>query len=167
MSNHFAAIGFPIQDQSSFQGLINAAARYGKRFRCDYGAYICWSLGEGIELWVQVDWRNRFLGINPYFRGQSKNRIQVTSHFSRNQMGLLDGAYCLSSLGQDSTPAFPLVFDCVDYALSARPEQPGIATAQITGFAESLQYGENGLDGYTAGRQILYPCGTVHPGWAK
>lgn len=139
MASHFSSIGFKVTNREDFSDYFKQAYEYGEKIITDLGTYIKWEVGNGIELWGQLDVNNNAIGLNPHFTGNSSMKIRVQNRIKRDNDTILDGAfYCWADpeeTGEDGV--YPFVVDLPNmeiYNLNV----PQIVMAQITGFAHEL-----------------------------
>jgi hypothetical protein len=136
-----SCIGFPVGSHEEFVDLVLRALETGERIETGRGAYVRWSVGDGVELWAQ-DYEDGSLRVNPHFAGEARMRIGLTERVERPDAPPLDGAfYGWADPELDDDPEsglFPLVFDVPDYALYEAPVLPTTVEAQIAAFAHEL-----------------------------
>lgn len=138
MANHFSSLGFDITNQEDFVNYFKQAYENGEIIETELGTYIKWEVGNGIELWGQIE-DNKAVGLNPHFTGNSSVKIRIQNKIKRENDTKLDGAfYCWADpeeTGEDG--AYPFVFDLPNMEIY-NINIPQIVTAQITGFAHEL-----------------------------
>ncbi|MBU5483744.1 hypothetical protein KQI86_05330 [Clostridium sp. MSJ-11] len=140
MASHFSSIGLNIIKKEDFSNYFNEAYENGEEISTELGTYIKWSIGNGVELWGQIDKNNRAIGMNPHFTGKSKMRVRITDKIKREDDTVLDGAfYCWADPQEgESQGAYPFVFDLPDMEIYREINTPQIVNAQITGFAHKI-----------------------------
>lgn len=136
-----SCIGFSIESYEEFVDLALRALETDERIETGHGAYVRWSVGDGVELWAQA-YEDGSLGLNPHFAGEARMRIGLTERVERPGAPLLDGAfYGWAVPERDDHPEsglFPLVFDVPDYVLNEALVLPAAVEAQIAAFAHEL-----------------------------
>lgn len=119
MASHFSSIGLNLNNQDDFSNYFNLAYKNGEKIRTKLGTYITWHIGNGVELWGQLDKNNTAIGMNPHFSGKSKIKVRVDSIVKRDNDNVLDGAlYCWAEPkeNEDGSGIYPFVFDTPDMA---------------------------------------------------
>src|SRR5687767_4039588 len=91
MVDHFAALGFVLNDPDELQQLAMKAANAGTAIETPNGFYIHWSLGNGVEIWAQANLERDLIGCHPHFSGTGRVRAAVTS-VQADQSAPLDGS---------------------------------------------------------------------------
>lgn len=139
MASHFSSLGFKVTNQEDFTNYLKQAYENGENIKTDLGTYIKWEVGNGIELWGQLDVDNNAIGLNPHFTGNSSIKIRIQNKIKRDNDTILEGAfYCWADpdeTGEDG--AYPFIVDLPNieiYNLNI----PQVVIAQITGFAHEL-----------------------------
>ena len=146
MPNHFTNIGFPIHDEASFQRYAELAAEYGARVDTPGGGYIRWRAGEGAELWLQLDRRDRAVGLVPHFAGRVRRRGAVTRVVRRPNESPLDGAMHGWANPRSDDPEsgdYPLLFDLPDFDRVGALALPATVEVQLAAFAHSITVHES------------------------
>jgi hypothetical protein len=141
MASHFSSIGLNLNNEDDFSNYFKLAYENGEKIKTKLGTYITWYIGNGIELWGQLDKNNTAIGMNPHFSGKSKIKVRVDSIVKRDNDNVLDGAlYCWAEPkeNEDDSGIYPFVFDTPDMATYGDIKVPQIVTAQITGFAHEV-----------------------------
>jgi hypothetical protein len=139
-------IGFPLESDEDFHQLIVQASEKGEPIEASQGSYIKWSVGQGIELWAQVNRDNEVIGLNPHFTGTALMRVGLTERILRPEGTELDGAFhgwADPGENEAETGAYPFVFDVPDYRTYDDLKLPRIVSAQIAAFAHELEAFEN------------------------
>jgi hypothetical protein len=141
--SHLSAVGFPVEDLSSWRALVLQAARHGERLVVpgQRQAYVRWAPGAGVELWAQVDKDNALVGMNPHFTGRGRLRFGALE-LKPGEEGTLDG----SLSGWADPPAhdprdgaYPLLVDLPDAQLAlAGLVLPAEVVLQVAAFANEL-----------------------------
>ncbi|MTI48422.1 MAG: hypothetical protein FH761_11310 [Firmicutes bacterium] len=146
MASHFTSLGFKISDMEDFQNHFRLVYQNGEKISCELGTYIKWSVGNGVELWGQIDKNGAAIGLNPHFIGNSKTTVKLESKVIREDDTMLDGAFhCWSDPQRINSDegAYPFVFDSPDICTYKDIKTPQIVNAQITGFAHEISAYKN------------------------
>lgn len=141
MPSHLSDIGFDFNTEEEFSELAYQAYELGARLRVEQGVYLQWSLGEGVEIWGQLDHEENFIGLNPHFAGDSVMSVGLIARIERAEASVLDGAFhCWASPSGDNAEFghYPFVFDSPDFRLCDSVKLPSIVEAQIAAFAHEL-----------------------------
>ncbi len=114
------------------------------------------------------DATREIIGLTPFFEGRNSTAIRLTSTIARPIDNAFEGAFCawiapqLGAAGPNAGPvdskpddtthvepgmdeiggeegSYPLVFDCVDYAVHCDRALPASCRARLTGFARELR----------------------------
>ena len=141
MPSHLSNIGFRINSQDEFQDLAFQACAEGEALPVDNGVYIKWALGEGIELWVQLDKNDDIVGVHPHFRGWGQMCVGLTREIFRPESAPMDAAFYAwanPSFDDPESGEFPFVFDVPNHRL-CDIQLPAIVPVQLAAFADELQ----------------------------
>ncbi|HEX9061478.1 MAG TPA: hypothetical protein VF941_14955 [Clostridia bacterium] len=139
MASHFSSIGLNVTEQKDFENYFELAYQNGEKIKTKLGTYVKWHIGDGIELWGQLDSNNMAVGMNPHFSGTSRIKIRACEKIKRDNDSVLDGAlYCWAAPDESGEGQYPFVFDIPDMAAYGDVDLPKIFTAQITGFAHEI-----------------------------
>lgn len=57
--------------------LVRLVIEDGERISIDRGAYVRWTPGHGVEMWVQINADNQRIGVSPHFAGQSRVEVDA------------------------------------------------------------------------------------------
>lgn len=124
MSSHFACVGFPVTDMEGYWALARRAAAEGVRMETPAGgALVRWAVGNGPEVWTQVDPAGDVVGATPYFSPSASFRISVTGSGEDPEErfeGWIDGWLEPTEEDEPFSGLFPLRITLVDYAISSR-----------------------------------------------
>jgi hypothetical protein len=145
MASHFSSIGLNVTSQQDFSHYFQLTYENGELINTALGKYIKWSIGNGVELWGQLDKNNSAIGLNPHFSGKSTTKVRIEYKVKSNDDTVLDGAfYCWADASEEGDDgAYPFVFDSPDMGMYENIATPQIVTAQITGFAHEVTAYEN------------------------
>ena len=141
MPSHFSSLGFPLEMDSAYQERLLDAALSGEQLRVRDGAYVRWSPGAGVELWLQVQARE-VVGLAPHFAGEASMRVALTERVSRLEESPLAGAFRAWANPPAQTPEegdFPFVFDLPDAGRFTGLALPRVTSVQIAAFAQELR----------------------------
>jgi hypothetical protein len=141
MPSHFSSLGFPLEMDTPYQERLLNAALSGDQLRSRDGAYVRWTPGAGVELWLQVQARE-VIGLAPHFAGEAIMRVALTERVPRPEESPLAGAF----YGWANPPAdapddgeYPFVFDLPDAGRFAGLALPCVASVQLAAFAQELR----------------------------
>ncbi|HYE14613.1 MAG TPA: hypothetical protein VD968_09255 [Pyrinomonadaceae bacterium] len=135
-------IGFLIETEEEYQQLALRAYEEGLRIEVAGGAYVRWSPGGGVELWLQLDGEESVTGLSPHFSGSALMRVGLTRRVVRSEEQPLDGGFYAWADPQGEDPEageYPFVFDAPDYKLHDDLNLPAISRARLAAFAHELQ----------------------------
>jgi hypothetical protein len=141
MASHFSTIGIPVTSNDEFIEYLKRSYEYGEKIKTDKGTYLKWELGNGVELWGQIDTSNNPIGLNPYFKGQSRTRVKVESLVYSEDNTVLDGAFrgWASCDNDDIDGTYPFVIDVPNMAMYENIKIPQFLEFQITAFAHEIK----------------------------
>jgi hypothetical protein len=146
MPSHLSDVGFHLESEEDFHQLIIQASERGETVEAGKGSYIKWSVGQGVELWVQLNRDDEVIGLNPHFAGSGLMRVGITERVSRSESSELDGAFygwANPSEDEPETGDYPFVFDVPDYRTYHDIKLPCVVNTQIAAFAHELKAFEN------------------------
>lgn len=137
------------------------------------GAYLRWSLGEGVEFWFQLDANDRVIGFNPHFAGRGRVRFGAVE-LRAGQVGTFDGSlygWVDPAADPPHKGVCPLLVDIPDALLIRKQVAvPAIVTLQIAAFAHELKcfLDESAYETALAGQphlasEALIPTGLFSP----
>ena len=173
MSNHMSDLGFLVESKADFEALALQALEHGTELQAASGAYVRWSPGASVELWMQLDADGNIVGLNPHYAGDTRMRVGLTARVPRPESSILDGAFHGWAAPENSEPesgAYPFVFDVPDYELTCAVVVPSICEVQLTAFAHELQayeseaaYDESQHDPIKFAAESFIPAGLFNP----
>jgi hypothetical protein len=154
MTDHFSVIGFRAGSAEDLTRLISRLPEEdGEPLACGPGFYYRWRSVEGPELWIHmlreetpaeeegaVQEAYRVVGVTPFFSGEGRTPVRVTTIRSRPDDNAFEGAAFVEvapgeKIHQCATVA---LIDLVDFACAEGRETPFLASAQITAFPHEL-----------------------------
>ncbi len=141
MSSHFACIGFPVEDMTAYWALAHRAAAEGVRTETPSGGALArWAVGNGPEVWAQIDPAGAVVGATPYFSTNASFKISVTGSGEdpdERLEGWIDGWLEPSEDDEPYSGVFPLRVTLVDYAISSRrlTRFPALHTVELIALA--------------------------------
>lgn len=141
MPSHLSSIGLPINDQRDFVALAERVGPLATPIKVDRGHYWRWSSDCGAELWLQTNNKNELVGMMPYFSGNARIQVRITSRVPRENDSEMDGAFhgwAAPGTEDPGSGAYPFVFDVTDYVCYSNLEIPSIVEAQIAAFAHEI-----------------------------
>jgi len=148
MASHFSSIGMPTKNKDSFIEYLKKSIEKGNPINTGNGTYTKWEIGNGIELWGQLNKKNEAIGLNPHFSGSARMSVRIEKRVVRPDDTILDGSfYCWSDPdGDHDGGAYPFVFDVPDMATYNSIKLFQIITVQLTGFANEISAYKNDQD---------------------
>jgi len=157
MSN-LSDIGFNVKSEEDFYSLVERAYESSTPLNTVKGTYFQFSDASGAELWIQMNKKNAFIGVNPHFSGKSKRKISVTASIDRSE-SVLDGAFHAWAdpveIDNPESGLYPFVFDVPNHKKYEEIETPQIMEIQLAAFAQQFDYYES-EDAFASG-QIREP----------
>lgn len=172
MASHFSSLGICISEQDEFYEYFKKAYENGEHIKTDTGVYIKWQVGNGVELWGQIDENNNAIGMNPHFSGNAKMTVRIEKKVIRPNDTVLDGSlYCWADPRENEDDGmYPFVFDLPNMATYQSIKLPQIVTVQIAGFAHELSAFRNDEEFEKSQEQkprlaseAFIPSGLFHP----
>ena len=109
MASHFEAIGIKIHSIEDMEDLYSQCMEHSTLFDAKSGKYFFWNMGNGAELWGQLDSDNN-AGLNPHFSGSSIFEAVLEYEIENDRRPAMDGSlYCQSVHGE-----YPFAVDIPD-----------------------------------------------------
>lgn len=166
MASNLSTIGFDLSDNAALQELVIRLANAATAgLSSPVGDYVIWRSRTGAEIWFHLapgassseDTPREIIGLTPYFESRYATAIRLTSKIARPTDNPFEGAFCAWVTPPESEAApppsdpsdpggigseegsYPLVFDCVDFAVHADRSLPASCRAKLTGFARELR----------------------------
>ena len=148
MATNWSDLGFTAHSGADLETLARKCHQNGKAARCAQGMYIVWTLGQGIEVWAQLNPREELIGLNPHFAGKTRLSAGLTERVTRANLPMDGGFRVLAQpYGEDPIRgAFAFVFDVPDFLLHAEVRLPAIRTVQLAAFAQQCALFQNDAD---------------------
>lgn len=87
-----SAIGYPVADIDAYQALAERVFERGTGHKAGENFYLQYHDPSGAELWLQVDLRSAFVGMNPFFVPKRSTRMSLQKPVLRLE-GTMDGAF--------------------------------------------------------------------------
>ena len=171
MASHLSTIGIKTKDKNEFNEYFEKAYERGEHIKTDKGTYVKWSMGNGVELWWQLDKKNNPIGFNPHFVGSAKMTVKITKNIVRKKHTKLDGAfYGWADPSEKCDGTFPFVFDSPDAATYGKVKLPQVVTVQLAAIAHGIEVFEDEDDFDKSQNQdakfaseSFIPCGLFNP----
>jgi hypothetical protein len=140
MASHFSSLGIPMSDRDIYFEYFKKSYENGKHINTDQGMYTKWEIGNGIELWGQVDKNSDAIGMNPHFSGSTEMKVRIEKRVNKPDDTVLDGAFYGWADPSDSENdgSYPFVFDVPDVATYQSIKLHQIVTVQLTAFAHEI-----------------------------
>lgn len=170
MPNHFSDMGFEIPSMDKYKELILTAKRSGTPVRSPRGAYVLWSPGNGIELWVHFTRKKdssdqlEIAGAEPHFVGASRVKFSVLETI-RKEKCELDGSlygYVSPTSGEPESGAYPLLIDVPNFdAVRGRISAPSIVDLQVAAFPNQISLFADDSAYYGSQREETNPSGPL------
>ena len=140
MASHFEAIGINIDSLEEMEDLFSKCLEHGIETDTKSGKYFFWDMGNGAELWGQLDPDNE-AGLNPHFSGTSSFNAILESEIKDEERPVMDGSvYCQSVEGQ-----YPFVADIPDMKVH-NITYPKTCNIQLSAFAHNVDIYESEED---------------------
>ena len=137
MASHFEAIGIKIDSMEEMEDLFSKCLEHGIETDTKSGKYFFWDMGNGAELWGQLDPDNE-AGLNPHFSGTSSFNAILESEIKDEERPVMDGSvYCQSVEGQ-----YPFVADIPDMKVH-NITYPKTCNIQLSAFAHNVDIYES------------------------
>jgi hypothetical protein len=127
-----SAIGYPVADIDAYQALAERVFDRGTGHKAGENFYLQYHDPSGAELWLQVDLRSAFVGMNPFYVPRRATRLALQKPVLRLE-GTMDGAFeaILPETGQ------VLTFDMPDAHLLPPIKLPVTTDVLLSGFLVS------------------------------
>ena len=140
MASHFEAIGIKIDSMEEMEDLFSKCLEHSIETDTKSGKYFFWDMGNGAELWGQLDPDNE-AGLNPHFSGTSSFNAILESEIKDEERPVMDGSvYCQSVEGQ-----YPFVADIPDMKVH-NITYPKTCNIQLSAFAHNIDIYESEED---------------------
>ena len=138
MVNHFSTVGIPVSSEADFMKYVNLVFESGKKIKAYGGTYLLLKMGNGIELWGQLNTQGEMIGLNPHYKGTAVSTVRLIEKVEDPTDTLLDGrVYSEAEPSEDGAFAYPFVFDMPDIA-AQKIKYPVIREVQLAAFAHEL-----------------------------
>ena len=138
MVNHFSTVGIPVSSEADFMKYANLVFESGKKVKAPGGTYLLLKMGNGIELWGQLNTQGEMIGLNPHYEGTAVSTIRLLERVEDPTDTVLDGrVHSEAEPGKDGTFAYPFVFDMPNIA-AQKIKYPVIREVQLAAFAHEL-----------------------------
>lgn len=145
MPGHFDSIGFVAEKDEDLQPYVQRALREGDQIEvigADAGwggRYVCWSPGNGVQIWVNVDEKGKVQGFDPHYEGRGRAHITLERSYDYDTAPPTGGIFAWVGLGSEEEtkagfdlPAFARFYDMAcDYE--------GNALVQVAAFAHGAE----------------------------
>jgi hypothetical protein len=139
MANHFTTIGLSVHSPDDFRSVLDHGLKHGEHIVAAHGSYRCWKIGNGAELWLQLDEDGQLIGAHPHFSGQTRLNARLIERVERPDDNVLDGAFKAWANGSDDSDGdFPFVFDCPDMQSYSAIDLPVNVQVQVAAFAHEI-----------------------------
>jgi len=141
MTDHFSTIGIPINSAEELTELLKKTSSEFLEISCRNGKYLKWSSDGGAELWCQIDKKGDWVGITPYFSGDSAMRVGIIGPVERTDDTDFERAiYGWSNPQSEDLESgeYPFVFDIVDWATYEDLDFPFLSNVSLSAFAHEI-----------------------------
>lgn len=140
-ATHWTDVGFDVTKWKDVQKVVARAAELGDRIEVPGGSYVVWTVGAGIEVWVQVGPDDRTLGCHPHLRGEGRMRASVARALPNDENPLDGTLLCWADPQTEDLEAglYPFVATAPDFALVRDLEMPRLASVQVAAFAHDAR----------------------------
>jgi len=127
MPSHFSTIGIPLSSQEDFMKYVEWTIKKGKPIKTKLGTYAKYDMGNGVELWGQLNSDNEIIGVNPHFSGSAKLTARLVSKVNDPDDSELDGRiYAEAEPGADGAGERTRHLDgSASRSFRVRPGAPG------------------------------------------
>lgn len=142
MASHLSSIGFSVASEEAFVALAEKLAEDATFHRAPGGGYLLWRDDAGVEVWLPIDEENQIVGFAPHLSGTSRLQVGLTARPRNADDEPLDGRFVawVNPPGEDPEEgAYPLVFECPDFACHSALALPATAEVQIVAFAGEVE----------------------------
>ena len=138
MATNLSDVGFNQQGPGELEALAKKCYQNGKAQRCKQGTYISWALGNGIEIWIQLNPNEELIALNPHFSGKTRTSAGLEKRVTRDGFPMDGGFVALAQpYGNDPIKgAFRFVFDTPNFLSHEELKLPQISSVQLTAFAQ-------------------------------
>ena len=137
-----SAIGFRIPPEHLLE-LAQRGAQDAPRFDTPAGAYRQWSVGAGVELWLQQNAAEHMVGCNPHFAGQGRLEVALIETVSVSGRPLDGHGFGWAAPRDPGNPYSGLhsfAANLPDFAfVDERILIPSVVTLQVAAFTASLE----------------------------
>ena len=140
LASHLSTIGIQVKNQEEFIEYFQRSYENGEKIKTDKGIYLKWELGNGVELWGQMDLSNDPVGLLPYFRGKGRTFVEIEGAIYREGSTILDGTFkgWVVSDHDGSEQIYPIVIDVPNIAMYENIKIPQLLELQISAFAHEI-----------------------------
>ncbi len=145
MPGHFDSIGFVAETDEDLQPFIQRALKEGDQIEVIGadpgwgGRYVCWSPGQGVQIWVNLNEKGEIQGFDPHFEGRGRAHITIERSYDYDTAPPTGGVFAWIGLGsQEETKAG---FDLPAYArfYDMACDYDGNALVQVAAFAHGAE----------------------------
>ncbi len=145
MASHLSSLGINVKDKNEFIELFKKANEKGEHISTKSGKYVKWEMGDGVELWGQIDNSGNPIGLNPHFSGESVMKVRIVDLVKNEDDTILDGAiHCWAEpVEGESDGIYPFLFDSPDFDMYQDIKCPQVVSVKVTGIAHEISTYEN------------------------
>jgi len=163
MVSNLSCIGFSNRDGTGLEAVMSRLIDEADlRLACPRGDYAIWRSKTGAQLWFHANppsagaaTEREIIGLTPFFEGRSSVPMKITGISRRPDDNAFEGAMQGWVAPPSPSPgvqpdeddeldgSYPMVFDCLDFAVHRAQKLPALCKARVTGFAREIQTFEN------------------------
>jgi len=141
--SHMSAIGFDVP-LDEFQAIVERGASQSARLDTPIGSYLHWSVGAGVELWLQANAVDKIVGCNPHFSGTGQMPVAMIETASMPGRPLDGHGFGWAAPRDSDNPYSGLhsfAAHLPDFAyVDERILIPPVVSLQVAAFASSLEF---------------------------
>lgn len=169
MPNHFAAVGFSVQNDEDLRALAERASQRGDPIAAPSGFYLRYRVDDQIEIWAQATPIGDLLDCVPHYNGESRIQVGIADLIRRPDRPLDGSVYgWVNPTGPTADGGdYPIVVKIPDYeTFRARVTPRSVVTMQITAFTNEIAvfeseqaFAESQPDRQRMGAESFIPTG--------
>lgn len=163
MPGHFDSIGFVADEEEDLQPFIRRALAEGDQMEVIGaepgwgGRYVCWSPGEGAQLWLAVNEQNEVTQIDPHFAGRGRAHITLDRSYDYDDHAPPTGgviAWVGVGTNEETKAGFDLPAFARFYDMAC--DYDGNALVQVAAFTHGAEVFED-ADAYFEAMEQIQP----------
>lgn len=145
MPGHFDSIGFVADTDEDLLPYVQRALKEGDQIEVIGadpgwgGRYVCWSPGQGVQLWVNLDEKGAVQGFDPHFEGRGRAHITLERSYDYDTAPPTGGIFAWIGLGtaEETKAGFDLPAFARFYDMAC--DYDGNALVQVAAFAHGAE----------------------------